>query len=139
VDFRITDTATGRQWSINPDEHLSPRQVQKMVGRPDNILQYARYLHDAYARDEGLEVEVRANAFCSVNYRAEQRYIDPDVDLAKQPYTLLPSPWILPFERTPLPSRTPPVHVVFTPIAMRIARIADLRAEIGPRDGANAP
>jgi hypothetical protein len=41
-----------------------------------------------------------------LNYRAEPRFVDPSVDLAKQHHSLRPYSWLMPFERTPLP---PPV------------------------------
>jgi hypothetical protein len=68
------------------------------------ILQYAHSLRDRYRRDMNIQVEVRADAFLSLNYRPEQRYVDPDRDLAKEQHTLAPTDWILPFENTPLPS-----------------------------------
>lgn len=45
-------------------------------------------------------VEVRADSFASLNGRALQRLIDPEVDLAA---SALPEDWIVPQRREPAP------------------------------------
>jgi vitamin K-dependent gamma-carboxylase len=103
LEFVVTDKATGKSWTVPTRQQLTPRQQRKMAGKPDLILQYAHYLHAAYKRERGIDVAVHANCFVGLNYRKPQRYVDPDVDLAQQPHSLMPYTWILPFERTPLP------------------------------------
>ena len=66
-----------------------------MAFQPDMILQYARHLAAQYAA-AGHSVEVRAEAYASLNGRAGRLLIDPTVDLAAAHNTLAHKRWILP-------------------------------------------
>ena len=58
------------------------------------------------AMDQGiknLDVEIRAQVFCSLNGRRPQLLVDPQIDLASQTRSLSPQPWIVPLKE-PLPS-----------------------------------
>jgi hypothetical protein len=101
--FRLSAPALDRHWTVDPGEQLSDRQLRKMIGKPDLLLQYAHYLRDAYQKELGSEVQVRADVWVSLNFRREQRFVDPEVDLGAQRASLAPYRWILPFERTPVP------------------------------------
>jgi len=93
--FRVTTPGGGTR-DVEVSEFLTRRQERKMRGRPRRILQFAHHLADEYAaRGEG-EVEVRVEAAVSLNGRAPQLLIDPDVDLAKVKNSVLPASWILP-------------------------------------------
>jgi hypothetical protein len=107
VTFRVRDPQTDAEWRIRPQRELGRRQIKQMVGRPELILQYAHHIADVESERIGRRVEVRADAFASVNYRAPQQLIDPDVDLAKQRPSLLAYDWILPFEWTEPPQPDP--------------------------------
>ncbi len=100
VLFRVRDRTTGEVWRVYPERDLSPRQVAKMAGHPALILQYAHHVAELERARVGHEVEVRADAFASLNYRRPQRLIDPRRDLAEVEASLRPADWILPFERT---------------------------------------
>jgi vitamin K-dependent gamma-carboxylase len=104
ASFRVLDPVTGNEWRIYPEDELDGRQAQKLAGRPDLIIQYARRIGEFERERLGHDVEVRVDAFMSLNYRPPQRYIDPEVDLSKQRMSLRPYPWILPFEWTPPPT-----------------------------------
>jgi len=100
--FTITDPASGQSWTVDPKEHLEPRQVAKMATHPDMILQFSHYLAE-WKRREGYDsVEVRARVMASLNGRKPQLLIDPAADLAKERLSLLPASWILPLTE-PLP------------------------------------
>lgn len=72
-----------------------------MAQDPFMIRALARHIA-ADLRQRGIAgVEVRADSFASLNGRALQRLIDPDVDLAA---SALPSEWIVPLKREPGPS-----------------------------------
>jgi hypothetical protein len=101
VEYRVRNRGTGEEWTVKPTTFLNKRQVSKLVGKPDLILQFAHFLRDRYGKSGG-EVEVRADAFASLNFRATQRYVDPDVDLAQVRPSLLPYHWVVPFENTPI-------------------------------------
>jgi vitamin K-dependent gamma-carboxylase len=100
--FHATDPESGRTRTIDRMDHLSVRQVVHVVLYSDMALQFSHSLADSF-RAEGYEqIEVRANVMASLNGRESQHLIDPTVDLAAQPRTLAPAPWILPLEK-PLP------------------------------------
>ena len=102
--FRVRDPETGHEWRVYPEDELQPRQAHKMAGRPDLILQYAHHLAELEGERLGHPVEVRADAFVSLNYRPPQRFIDPEVDLTTRELSLRAYDWILPFTWTPAPS-----------------------------------
>lgn len=102
--FTVTHPASGQTWTIDPKEHLEPRQLAKMATHPDMILQFSHYLAKL-KQDEGYEnVEVRARVVASLNGRKPQLLIDPTANLAKERLSLLPARWILPLTE-PLPPR----------------------------------
>lgn len=101
VTFRVRDPATGEEWRIFPEHKLGRWHGQRMAGRPELILQYAHHIAATEHARLGHPVEVRADAFASLNYRRPQRLIDPDRDLAQVHDSLLAYDWVLPFEWTP--------------------------------------
>jgi hypothetical protein len=108
IRFRVRAPSLGTEWEVDPRPQLGRRQNNKMACKPDLILGYAHYLRDAYRRELGAVVEVRADAFCSLNFRPRQRFVDPDVDLARERPTLLPYRWIVPMVPAPLPGASGP-------------------------------
>jgi vitamin K-dependent gamma-carboxylase len=131
MSLRITDPTTGKTWVVQPLNDLSDRQVVKIVGRPDLLIQYIRGLDERYRASLGHDVEIRADVFVSLNYRPEQRFIDPTVDLTEVDQSLLPYRWILPFEETPLPSPVDAVDSNLARTADRIAKLASYHARAG--------
>ena len=107
VTFRVRDPQTNEEWIVRPQRHLGGRQYRQMVGRPELMLQYAHHIADVESERLGRRVEVRADAFTSLNYRAPQRHVDPNVDLAAEQPSLLAYDWILPFEWTEPPQPEP--------------------------------
>jgi vitamin K-dependent gamma-carboxylase len=102
--FTVTHPASGQTWTIDPIEHLEPRQVAKMATHPDMILQFSHYLAEQKRREGYENVEVRAHVMASLNGRRPQLLIDPTADLAKERLSLLPAGWILPLTE-PLPPK----------------------------------
>ncbi len=99
VDFRVRDPATGREWLVPADEGLTPFQARMMSTQPDLILQAAHWVAADFAESGVPGVEVRADAFVSMNGRCGARLVDPTVDLARERDGLAPKRWIL--ERRP--------------------------------------
>lgn len=97
--FVVHAPSTGSSWVVDPATELSGRQVHKMVGKPDLVLQYAHHLADRWRVEHGLEVEVRAQVNVSLNHRAVRPLVDPGVDLAAVEPSLAPSGWIMPGPR----------------------------------------
>ena len=92
VSFRVTDTATGRTWIEDVADRYSPLQW-KVMSTDAELIRQAAHLIATENRSNGLDVEVRVDAFVSLNGRRATRLIHPDVDLAHEPWR--PSqPWI---------------------------------------------
>mgnify|MGYP000851166451 CR=1 FL=1 len=94
--FFVTDPHTATTWSVDPETYLTYWQADEMNGRPDMILQFSHYLAEQERLRGHQQVEVRAWVPVSLNGRPHQLLVDPSVDLASQPRTILASPWILP-------------------------------------------
>ncbi len=92
VTFLVADPDTGRRWVADATSTYTPTQLRVMSGEPDLIHQAAL----AIAAGEGGGVEVRVDAWVSLNGRPAQRLIDPSVDLASQPRDPWSDDWILP-------------------------------------------
>ena len=98
IEFWATDPKTGEEWLIDPEDELTDRQASKMSTRPDMILQYSHHLAEDFRDDGYQDIEIRADVISSLNGREEQMLVDPDVNLAKEPITILPKSWIIPLE-----------------------------------------
>lgn len=96
VEFRVRDLRTGQRWTVLPSEFLTPLQARAMVGVPDMIVQAAGMVRDDFARRGHPGVEVRVDAFASLNGRPARRIVDPDVDLGRARDSFAPKPWIRP-------------------------------------------
>jgi vitamin K-dependent gamma-carboxylase len=97
ASFLVTDTETGEQWLVDPQQELTEWQSRKMSGRPDMILDYAHHLARTMARPGARDrITVHATVSCSLNGRPPQFLIDPEVDLAHEPRSMAPAPWIVP-------------------------------------------
>lgn len=81
VEYRVVERSTHRVWVVRPGDELTPLQHEQMRTQPDLIAQYARHLADRF-RTRGHDVAVYADAWASLNGRASQRLIRPDVDLS---------------------------------------------------------
>ena len=95
VRFRVTDAATGERWLERPESYLMPLQAERMAYQPDMILATVHIVAERW-QGRGREVQVRADAFVSVNGRRAARLVDADVDLARVEPGLGPSWWALP-------------------------------------------
>jgi hypothetical protein len=94
--FIASDPATGEQWNVNLWDYLTLDQRRQMLIRPHMIIQFAHYLAGRLRSAGHQEVEIRARIKVSLNGRAPQLLIDPNVDLTKVPYPWWGhAPWIL--------------------------------------------
>jgi len=99
IEFYATDPNTGQVWTIDPSDDLTDKQVSKMSTRPDMIHQYAHFIAENF-RDTGYdEIEITVDVISSLNGREPQSLIDPEVNLAEYPITILPKSWIIPLEK----------------------------------------
>jgi len=95
VTFEVTEPASGRRWTVYPADYLTTQQEKQMAFQPDMILEFAHYLaQDLKAHGLG-SVEVRAEAYVSLNGRPSHLLLDPTVDLVRQTNSLAPKEWII--------------------------------------------
>jgi hypothetical protein len=116
VTFLVRQKASGRTFHVSPRRYLTRIQEREMSGQPDLIWQLAQHVRADFAERGFGDVEVRADAWVSLNGRAKARLIDPNVDLTNERDGLEKARWIL-----EAPQETPPeLHAV--------ARIAALKS-----------
>ena len=102
INFTVTDPESNQTFFVDLNRYLTRRQIRKMSTRPDLIRQFSHHLAKE-KRDQGYEqVQVRAEVWVSMHQREFQLLVDPDVDLAAQPYSLSSASWIMPLVK-PLP------------------------------------
>ncbi len=94
--FYVKDRLSNRKWEVTNSDFLTPFQEKRMAIRPDHILQYAHHLSEVYSRRYGLVAPiVTADVFVTINGRASQRLVDPNVNLTAQMRKLQHYEWIL--------------------------------------------
>lgn len=82
VDFIARDSLTGKEWRVSPLAYLTPRQEMFMAQDPAMIQAFARHLARCLQDESRPRIEIRTNAFATLNGRPSQRLIDPNADLA---------------------------------------------------------
>lgn len=98
--FWIAREEGGELVRVDPRADLTTRQLDKMLSRPDMIVQYAHFLaqkHDIPA--------VHVQVFAALNGRAPAPFTDHTVNLAHERRSLLPYGWVRPFQDTPISGR----------------------------------
>lgn len=96
VSFRVHDPVTGSTWRTDARALYTEQQWRVLSVEPELIRQAAHVLADEELERSGRRVEVRVDAQVSLNGRPSSRLIDPEVDLAAEPWRLGHQPWILP-------------------------------------------
>ena len=81
--FHVLDPATNERWTIRPGDELTPLQEKQMAFQPDLLWQYAQHLERRFHLAGHPGVEVRAEAYASVNGGPTRLLIDPDIDLTR--------------------------------------------------------
>ncbi|WP_066219374.1 HTTM domain-containing protein [Formosa haliotis] len=100
TEFTVSDKATGQFKVVDNTEFLTKFQIKQMSFQPDFILEYAHFLHEYYQKQGMTDPEVKVNCHVALNGRLSQKYIDPNVNLAKQYESFKHKTWILPFNDT---------------------------------------
>lgn len=101
ASFTVTDPLSGRSSAVDAGQYLCAHQEKMMATQPDMILQFAHYLEDRYREDGYGDVEVRTEAYVTLNGRRSQLLIDPERDLTRLKYNLAHRDWVLPFNDRP--------------------------------------
>jgi len=100
-----------KSWHIDPREYLTPRQVVMMAQDPYLIRAFARHLAEDLRKRGHPKIEIRTDAYATLNGRPSQRLIDPAADLAGP----LKPGWIIPLIEPPAPPRAGIPEVVHSP------------------------
>lgn len=103
ISYVVHSPKLGKRWYVNPRRYLTPLQERELSGQPDLILQLAQHVGREFEQKGLGAVEVRAEAYVSLNGRPSALLIDPRVDLTKVRDGLAPAAWIL-----PAPDHAPP-------------------------------
>lgn len=101
VTYRVHAPSAGRTWQVSPRKYLTALQAREMSSQPDMILQLGKHIAQEFRSRGYLDIEVRVDAWVSLNGRPGAPLIDPRVDLVDVPDSLAPAAWILPAPRTP--------------------------------------
>ncbi len=102
--FYARDPKTGTEWEISPRDFGIPYYTHNNPWvYPDNLVLFARYATNELGRQGIANAEIRATVYASLAGRRPQLLIDPEVNLAEQPRSLLPKPWIFGLKE-PLPT-----------------------------------
>jgi hypothetical protein len=96
LTYLVREKRSGRVRHVSPRSYLTRIQEREVATQPDLILQLAHHIRDDFERRGFGPVEVRVDAFVSLNGRKLARLIDPDVDLASVPDGIGRAGWILP-------------------------------------------
>ncbi|MBL9111967.1 MAG: HTTM domain-containing protein, partial [Myxococcales bacterium] len=83
ITYRVRVPSTGREIEVSPRRYLTDQQEREFSGQPDLILALAHRIASDFRAEGHADVEVRADAWVSLNGRPAERMIDPDVDLAR--------------------------------------------------------
>lgn len=97
--FKVRPKGGQAAFEVNNAEFLTPLQEKMMSTQPDLILQYAHLLAAEYTKRGIVEPVVTAEIYVSLNGRHSTLFIDPDTDLAAQPYSWQPYTWVLPYKQ----------------------------------------
>lgn len=104
IRFMLFQTQTQQAMALKDAEALLTERQQRFLSQdPELIRQFAHFLADGLRAKGYQDFEIRAFTSFSLNDRPAQPLIDPEVDLAAQPETVMPKRWIVPLK--PLPPR----------------------------------
>jgi hypothetical protein len=99
IAFTVTDPKTNQSWQIDPREDLNSRQLSKMATRPDMIIYYVHHLKEKVELSGIQGPIIQVYAWASLNGRPYQQLVDPNANLAAEPWNILArSDWILPLQ-----------------------------------------
>ena len=97
--FTVKNLVTNKTEKIKPQDFLTKRQKRKLFTHPDMILQFAHFLRDKYEKEYDAEVAVYADVRSKLNGRKYQKYVDTEVDLAKEEwYFFEHAEWVIPLK-----------------------------------------
>jgi hypothetical protein len=96
VRYYLTDRETKGTFNVDLRQYINVDAAGRFSRDPEMILDLAHFLAHDYRRQTDHDVEVRALVLTSLNGRKPQLFIDPNVDLAKEPRGFYHRKWIMP-------------------------------------------
>lgn len=98
AQFTVTDSITQKTTHIQNNDFLTQFQEKQMSFQPDFIVEYAQFLHDYYENLGYNDPIVKVESYVALNGRLSRKYIDPNINLAKENDSFKHKNWILPFD-----------------------------------------
>lgn len=99
ASFVIRDGVTKQTVRLNPRKYLTPKQASKVASHPDFLWQFVQFLKEEYRQEGFQNLEIYAFTQTNLNGRGFQPLVDPNVNLAKEPWNRFAHhTWILPIE-----------------------------------------
>lgn len=83
ITYRVRVPSLDREIEISPRRYLTDQQEREFSGQPDLILALAQRIASDFRAQGHDDVEVRVDAWVSLNGRRPERMIDPDANLAR--------------------------------------------------------
>ena len=102
VQFWVMDLRSGKLQPVELADWLTSRQIRKMAGRPQLLLQTAHLIRD-HGPFPAPHTAVFAETCVALNQRPCQQLVYRNTDLARISWSLRPAPWIVPLD----PSQSP--------------------------------
>ncbi len=94
VHYFVKNKSTQETRVISPQSYLTEKQYRTLVGKPDQILEFAHYLRDEFKGKLGWDVEIRASSMVGVNGSMLKEMIKQGVDLSQEERKIGPYSWI---------------------------------------------
>ncbi|MBX2812165.1 MAG: HTTM domain-containing protein [Myxococcales bacterium] len=101
IYYRIRKSGDTRDIEISALKYLTWRQFSDMCGQPDLILQLGKHIGSEYEHRWGQPVEVRVDAWVSLNGRPPARLVDPTMNIQHLTDSGNYSRWLMPAPNTP--------------------------------------
>ncbi len=98
-EMTVVDPRNGTVGLVHPEYTLSNKQMQDLIVVPHLMLHFAHFVANDFEQQVGVRPKVFVRAKVSLNGRPAQYIVDPTVDLAAQPDSLLPAKWIMPLQQ----------------------------------------
>jgi len=100
ISFKVINNDNGSIINVNLNDYLTKKQRGRVASYPDFIWQFAQRLKKKYSKD-GADISVYVNSRVRVNGSKLKPFIDPEIDLAAEPWDHLKHHnWILPSHET---------------------------------------
>lgn len=96
IGFHILDANGQPLQGELPRFSLTPTQMRLMAATPEMIVLGANHIADVLHEHGFEDVQVRVRSQVTLNGRAPQDLVDPEVDLGSVRRSLRPAPWIVP-------------------------------------------